>query len=410
MKISYLLLFFFIALVPFTAVGQITLSDTNFIRVLREKNCNCVDKYGVVNLDSAKKIETIDLRGYQEYDNENIKNIIGIEAFVNLKYLIATNNLIEEVDLSKNIHLKGISLGKNKIKKIDLRKNTNLEYLTINDNLITAIDLSYTPMLNYLNVSSNNLDTINFTNLKYLRYINCSQNNLTHLDMNGQKWLTELQCFKNKLKTIDVTNCDTLLRLVCYSNQLKTINITKNKYLNHLNCMTNQLSAIDVSVSERLGDLFCDTNQLSSLDLRGASIDGRAPISGQRYVGLSCTSNPNLKLVCVRGSGFQIRFWRYDDVTKFSTTCEPAGLASAVAVSQLLLYPNPASDIVHIATPLAIGGSLTITNALGQQVLQQSIIAEATECNIAQLPKGLYSVALRHSNGSIVGQSKLVVQ
>ncbi len=73
----------------------------------------------------------------------------------------------------------------------------------------------------------------------------------------------------------------------------------------------------------------------------------------------------------------------------------------------LAIYPNPATDAVNIGTSMAIGGTVTITNSLGQQVQWQPIVSETTLFSISSLPKGLYLVAVNYLNGGTATKMKL---
>ena len=77
---------------------------------------------------------------------------------------------------------------------------------------------------------------------------------------------------------------------------------------------------------------------------------------------------------------------------------------------QFSIYPNPANNIIYIATPHLIEGSISIFNSLGQQVKEQPIVSPTTECPINNLPKGIYMVAISNPNGTGVGKLKIVKQ
>lgn len=130
---------------------------------------------------------------------------------------------------------------------------------------------------------------------------------------------------------------------------------------------------------------------------------------GQPREGLSCEKNPDLKVICIPEDRVQ-NYWFKDNQATFSTTCEPAATEAAENNLSLNLYPNPAKDILHITTRTAVGGTIIITNALGQQVLQQPIVGETTDCAVGAFAKGLYMVALHSQEGGSLGQSKLVVE
>lgn len=73
----------------------------------------------------------------------------------------------------------------------------------------------------------------------------------------------------------------------------------------------------------------------------------------------------------------------------------------------LSLYPNPASDKLHISLPAGVGISGSIYNAVGMQVLDFSFSNSQTQVDIRKLESGIYFVKVELKNGK-VGISKFV--
>ena len=63
----------------------------------------------------------------------------------------------------------------------------------------------------------------------------------------------------------------------------------------------------------------------------------------------------------------------------------------------LSIFPNPANNLINISTSEI--GTLTITNAVGQQVNQINITAPLTQLNISTIPAGLYQFTYNTKNG-----------
>ncbi|WP_161499157.1 NHL domain-containing protein [Flavipsychrobacter stenotrophus] len=68
----------------------------------------------------------------------------------------------------------------------------------------------------------------------------------------------------------------------------------------------------------------------------------------------------------------------------------------------LQIYPNPASDILHIKVDQSLFSSYSVTNIMGGELFSGSIIQNATELNIDMMPAGLYFVNLTGVNGNLV--------
>ncbi len=66
------------------------------------------------------------------------------------------------------------------------------------------------------------------------------------------------------------------------------------------------------------------------------------------------------------------------------------------------LFPNPATDLLTIKTEASTNGSISISNSIGQVLLQQSLDDNKTNIDIKTLPSGLYYAIIKGENGSIV--------
>ena len=75
--------------------------------------------------------------------------------------------------------------------------------------------------------------------------------------------------------------------------------------------------------------------------------------------------------------------------------------------SSVRIYPNPAISIVNIETDKP--ALLTITNLLGQKVLEMNNINGLTQINTSKYNKGIYFVSLQFENGETSSQ-KLIVR
>ena len=92
-----------------------------------------------------------------DVSNNNIQSLKGIEFFTELKTLRCDNNLLAELDLSKNTKLTMLRCNNNRIAKLDLSKNTMLTTLYCNNNQMTELNMSGCSALTYLNNHSNRI-------------------------------------------------------------------------------------------------------------------------------------------------------------------------------------------------------------------------------------------------------------
>ncbi len=87
--------------------------------------------------------------------------------------------------------------------------------------------------------------------------------------------------------------------------------------------------------------------------------------------------------------------------------CESAFLAvtanevlstKGFGLKNLLVYPNPANDVINITNDDAIS-RITITNLLGQKVLEDTVDGNAVQVNIQHLQQGNYILQVYTNNG-----------
>ena len=78
-------------------------------------------------------------------------------------------------------------------------------------------------------------------------------------------------------------------------------------------------------------------------------------------------------------------------------------------VTDIMVYPNPASSYVYIHIPENAGGILTIINDLGQECYKQPIFQQTTLINIALWSSGVYCIRWANENGAI-GTAKFLKQ
>ena len=114
-----------------------------------------------------------------DVSNKNISNLKGIENFTALIFLNCSNNLLESIDVSKNVALMDLYCSENNIKSLDL---------------------------------SNNKD---------LMQLECYNDGLTALNVSGCTKLVTLYCYSNQLGSLDVSGCTALANLYCYQNAIK---------------------------------------------------------------------------------------------------------------------------------------------------------------------------------------------
>ncbi|HEK4633893.1 TPA: cell wall-binding repeat-containing protein [Clostridioides difficile] len=222
------------------------------------------DENALISKDSKDKIEVIDNLGLYE---KSIKDLSGVNYFVNLKRLYCSNNNLEILDVSNNPELEILSCNNNNLKTLDVSNNLELKDLSCYRNNLETLDVSNNLKLRDLHFGGNNIKTLDISKNKKLEILYCYDNSLKTLDVSNNPELTHLSCFGNNLETLDVSNNPELKELYCDGNDLKTLDVSKNKKLETLYCYDNNLKTLDVSNNLELTYLCCDGNELKILDV-----------------------------------------------------------------------------------------------------------------------------------------------
>lgn len=87
----------------------------------------------------------------------------------------------------------------------------------------------------------------------------------------------------------------------------------------------------------------------------------------------------------------------YPDTT---TQCDLLNSIEGIfSIKNIFIYPNPTTSIFTLQTiqPF-INSTLTITNTLGEKILEQKIISERTEINLSSQSGGIYFVKVMEGN------------
>ncbi len=262
------LLFLVLLLSTFFGYAQYTLiPDANFEKALINDGIDSGVPDGKVLTSSVKNLTVFKANGAA------IKDLTGIQDFVNLLTLTCINNQLTKLDISKNIVLQSLSCD---------------------DNKLTTLDLS---------------------NNKDLQFVDCGSNLLTNLDLSKNTALTNLYCYSNQLKILDVTKNIELLLLYCTSNQLATLDLSKNTKLRVFSCVNNPITDLDLSNNKSLESVGCNINLLTNLNLKNGN--------NTKLTSVDFTNNPNLTCIQVDNKAYSDANWssKKDATASYSEDC-----------------------------------------------------------------------------------------
>jgi hypothetical protein len=192
-----------------TLYEQESAPDTVILRVLRHISTSlllALIQEGVdTNGDSRINPEEADIVTYLDVTGYGIKDMTGIETFLNLDTLYC---------------------GENNFTSLDVSSIPNLRYLDCSGHL----DITVTP--------------------------------LQELNLSGCTELTWLDCSSSKLTSLDLSGCTALSYLDCSFNLLTSLDLTANTSLKYLSCAANQLSCLDISNNTLIGSENGNNTQL----------------------------------------------------------------------------------------------------------------------------------------------------
>lgn len=159
--------------------------------------------------DEIQFTEALNFKDVIKCDNRNVKDLTGIEEFVNIIGLDCHNNQIEELPLTSNLELRYLNCRNNNISDLQSLRTMKLEQLYCGFNKINYLYFDRTGVnntLKVLNCHYNQIDDINAQNITALEELNCFNNKLKTLDVSKNKNLTILRAHTNSLTELNVAN------------------------------------------------------------------------------------------------------------------------------------------------------------------------------------------------------------
>ncbi len=193
--------------------------DTKFEDKLIALNIDRDGKNGKVKTESIAKITNLSISG------SSISDLTGIQDFTALVQLMAYNNTITQVDLSKNQALTYFDLGNNQITYIDLSKNTALTSFDLGNNKISTIDLTKNANLTAARIGNNKLTAIDITKNAKLGYLLANGNSLVAIDISNNTELYQLWVQDNQIRTLDLSKSTKLSQVIASNNKLVNLNL-----------------------------------------------------------------------------------------------------------------------------------------------------------------------------------------
>lgn len=276
---------------------------------------------GEIQFSEAEAITTLDV------SYKNISNLAGIEAFTNLEKLNCSNNVLVNINISKNTALEELYSQDNQLTSLNVANNILLTKLECHNNQITGLNVSTNIALTRLNCRENNeITTLNFSNNKNLTFLDCFNVKLAGLNLDGADNLVELYCNNNNLQNLDLSKNPVLSIVDCNYNNLTILNLNGADNLAELSCNYNNLINLDISTNTELKELYCINNALTKLD-----------VSTNLNLTNLVSINNQIDIICVNSSQ-NTSDWIKDNTSNYSTNCD--------ITTSLLNYNQHSSAVV----------------------------------------------------------------
>jgi|TARA_R110000765_G_scaffold38452_2_gene84320 hypothetical protein len=186
-----------------STTSECAIPDQNFEQALMDLGIKAQGAYtGDVLISAVNTLTSLDVT------NKNISSLQGIECFVALEVLKATDNNISSVNLVANTALLSLDLAGNNLTSLNLTTNTLLWYLHVGSNMtITSLDLTVNTALQHLACRYNALTTLDLSTNTLLYQLDCAHNLIVSLDLTLNTALNNLDCSDNPpMNLLDVTN------------------------------------------------------------------------------------------------------------------------------------------------------------------------------------------------------------
>lgn len=263
----------------------------------------------------------------------------------------------------------------------------------------------------------------------------CDIENIRQLKIEDCFWMTDIT---------GIQDFENLERLTVKQTMITAIDLSHNRKLRELNCGNNSLQALDVSNNTMLRELHIGNysandgpmNYIQEIDLSANShINFFTAINMLEFKRLNLrngNNNPNMKIiisynpdipvsgaanhVCIEVDNVQLarsgrapyRYWDIDcNNISYSYTDNCLLDTAHFEKASVVMYPNPASDVVYITSPDVIL-DVEIYNLQGQLLKSNTINERDISTNVSALASGNYVVAVKTNKGT--SAQKLIIK
>jgi len=229
------------------------------------------------------------------FPSSNITSLAGIEHFVSLEGLMAGENNLSYVDLSRNTQLTTIWLRGNNLTTIDLSGLGRLGYVNLSHNQLHTVTFGYNPRMSLLDLSGNAFTSLYLYELPNLTSLQVFMNyNLTYLNVSRNTELTFIVVSHTALTSLDLSNNTSLADFIANSTHHLTEVIwpQESPYLRSVNAAGGALTRFVLNNAPLLEEVHLDNQPfLAHLDLSNNPVLWRVASSFAQF-----TSTQDIRL------------------------------------------------------------------------------------------------------------------
>mgnify|MGYP000480572764 CR=1 FL=1 len=353
-------------------VDDVTYSTTNwtFIDPASSFSTNCPPPVCTINIPNAnfkaylvgnaginsngdseiQCAEASSFTGSINCTNQNISDLTGLEAFVNLDQLFCSSNGLTSIDVSANTLLTRLDFTNNNLTTLDVSANLLLKKINGNSNLLSSLDLTANVALEQLDIRENSLTALNL------------DNNIALVDLN------------------------------CRNTTISSLNTTSNVNLEFIVCDQNAITSLDFSNNVNLIEIFCSDNSLTSLNLANGN--------NSNINSFNAVNNPNLTCITVDDVAYSTTSWasNIDATASFSLDCSENVNVDELSLENVTIYPNPVQNQLFVEVENENTIKMNIVDFTGKMVKSISN-GNSKSIDVSSLNQGIYILEIYSENG-----------
>lgn len=215
----------------------------------------------------------------------NVKDLTGLEAFVNLDLLSIRHTNATTINLSTMTNIRQVDIANNyNLQSIDLRNNHKIEQLT----------MSYLDSTTVLRIGT--MDSLSGLQMQYVKFDSFPFRNYPRL--------TGITLLETKIKKVDISNLHFLRDITIYRapvngysfNYLEELNVSNCDKLKSISVIAEKLSQLDISSCFNLTSLYIQSDSLSELNVK----------NGNGFDRFECYNNNPLRGINICADEFEV--------------------------------------------------------------------------------------------------------